>query len=137
MAAGTADRMRRMRIALVSPYSWTYPGGVTRHIEALAEQFIGTGHDVSVLAPFDPDDRLAARMHAGARPEQRPMPEYLVPLGRTLGIGGMNGAVSNVAVTVNPYVRARRALEGGNFDVVHVHEPVTPIISWDASHYVR
>ena len=27
-----------MRIALVSPYSWTYPGGVTRHIEALAEQ---------------------------------------------------------------------------------------------------
>ena len=25
-----------MRIALVSPYSWTYPGGVTRHIEALA-----------------------------------------------------------------------------------------------------
>ena len=29
-----------MRIALVSPYSWTYPGGVTRHIEALAEQFL-------------------------------------------------------------------------------------------------
>ena len=29
-----------MRIALVSPYSWTYPGGVTRHIEALAERFI-------------------------------------------------------------------------------------------------
>ena len=27
-----------MRIALVSPYSWTYPGGVTRHIEALAER---------------------------------------------------------------------------------------------------
>ena len=26
-----------MRIALVSPYSWSYPGGVTRHIEALAE----------------------------------------------------------------------------------------------------
>ena len=25
-----------MRVALVSPYSWTYPGGVTRHIEALA-----------------------------------------------------------------------------------------------------
>ena len=40
-----------MRIALVSPYSWTYPGGVTRHIEALAEQFIADGHDVRVLAP--------------------------------------------------------------------------------------
>ena len=27
--------MAVMRIALVSPYSWSYPGGVTRHIEAL------------------------------------------------------------------------------------------------------
>ena len=32
-----------MRIALVSPYSWTYPGGVTRHIEALAEQLLADG----------------------------------------------------------------------------------------------
>ena len=77
--------MPRMRIALVSPYSWTYPGGVTRHIEALAEQFLAGGHDVSVLAPFDPDDRMAARMHAGARPEPRPVPDYLIPLGRTIG----------------------------------------------------
>ena len=30
-----------MRIALVSPYSWTYQGGVNRHVEALAEQFLG------------------------------------------------------------------------------------------------
>ena len=57
-----------MRIALVSPYSWTYPGGVTRHIEALAEQYLAAGHDVRVLSPVDPDDRLATRMHRGARP---------------------------------------------------------------------
>ena len=49
-----------MRVALVSPYSWTYPGGVTRHIEALAEQLMATGHDVRVLAPYDPEDRFAA-----------------------------------------------------------------------------
>ena len=29
-----------MRTALVSPYSWTYPGGVTRHIEALAAELL-------------------------------------------------------------------------------------------------
>ena len=56
------------KIALLSPYSWTYPGGVTRHIEALAEEFLAGGHDVRVLAPYDPDDRLAAAMHRGARP---------------------------------------------------------------------
>ena len=102
--------MARMRIALVSPYSWTYPGGVTRHIEALAEQLLRTGQDVDVLAPFDPDDRLSVRMHAGARPEARAVPDYLIPLGRTVGLPA-NGAVSNIAVTANPVLRARRALE--------------------------
>src|SRR4051794_26990120 len=123
--------MPRMRIALVSPYSWTYPGGVTRHIEALTEQLLAVGHDVSVLAPFDPDDRLAARMHGGARPERRPVPDYLVPLGRTLGLG-FNGAVSNCPITIQPMLAARRALRGGGFDVVHLHEPVAPIIGWDS-----
>jgi phosphatidyl-myo-inositol alpha-mannosyltransferase len=125
-----------MRIALVSPYSWTYPGGVTRHIEALAEQFLSTGHDVSVLAPFDPPDRLAVRLHGGARPEPRSAPDYLIPLGRTIGLS-MNGAVSNIAVTANPYMRARRELETGGYDVVHVHEPIAPIVSWDAMHHVQ
>ena len=126
--------MARMRIALVSPYSWTYPGGVTRHIEALAEQFLSTGHDVDVLAPFDPDDRLSVRMHAGGRPEPRAVPDYLIPLGRTMGLG-FNGAVSNVGLTANPFLRARRQLEQGGYDVVHVHEPITPILSWDAMHH--
>src|SRR5919206_1192633 len=71
-----------MRIALVSPYSWTYPGGVTGHIEALSAELRRTGHDVSVLAPVDPDDRLSARLHRGARPQVRELPEWLVPLGR-------------------------------------------------------
>ena len=59
-----------MRIALVSPYSWTYPGGVTRHIEALAERFIEDGHHVRVLAPFDPPDRFSTVLHRGARPQR-------------------------------------------------------------------
>ena len=70
-----------MRVALVSPYSWTYPGGVTRHIEALAAELVGAGHDVRVLAPFDPDVRRTALLHRGARPQARPRPEWLVPLG--------------------------------------------------------
>ncbi|MEA2153900.1 MAG: phosphatidyl-myo-inositol alpha-mannosyltransferase, partial [Solirubrobacteraceae bacterium] len=101
-----------MRIALVSPYSWTYPGGVTRHIEALAEQYLAAGHEVRVLSPVDPDDRLAARLHRGARPSQRPLPEYLVPLGRTVGFPS-NGAVSNVAYGVSTLVALRRELERG------------------------
>ena len=95
-----------MRIALVSPFSWTYPGGVTRHIESLAEQYLAAGHEVRVLSPVDPDDRLTRRMHRGARPSQRPLPGYLVPLGRTLGFPS-NGAVSNVAYGVSTLVDLR------------------------------
>jgi phosphatidylinositol alpha-mannosyltransferase len=122
--------MERMRIALVSPYSWTYPGGVTRHIESLARELIARGHDVDVLAPYDPCDRLSARLHRGHWPEDKPMPDYLVPLGRTVGVPA-NGAVSNLAATPTNIVRARRALEAGGYDVVHVHEPVAPVIGWD------
>src|SRR5438874_7214349 len=84
-SAGLGVTMAPMRIALVSPYSWTYPGGVTRHIEALAERFIADGHYVRVLAPFDPSDRLGAALHRGARPQPLDAPDYLPGLGRTLG----------------------------------------------------
>lgn len=119
-----------MRIALVSPYSWTYPGGVTRHIEALAGQFDAAGHDVRVLAPFDPSDRLAARLHRGAAPEPREVPDFLVPLGRTVGFGA-NGAVSNLAIAPNALALLRREIATGGYDVVHVHEPVAPLVGWD------
>src|SRR5947208_8925239 len=87
----------RMRVAILSPYSWTYPGGVTRHIEALAEQFIADGHYVRVLAPYDPPDRFSAALHRGARPQAVAPPEYLVSLGRTLSLKA-NQAVSNISV---------------------------------------
>ena len=119
-----------MRIALVSPYSWTYPGGVTRHIEALAAQYIAAGHDVRVLSPVDPDDALARRMHRGARPRARDLPEWLVPLGRTLGFPS-NGSVSNIPYTPGGVSVLRRELRGGGFDVIHLHEPVAPFPCWD------
>src|SRR5918997_1954702 len=119
-----------MRIALVSSYSWTYPGGVTRHIESLAEQYIAAGHEVRVLTPVDPNDRLTRRMHRGARPSQRALPDYLVPLGRTVGFPS-TGAVSSVAYGVSTVVALRRELERG-YDVVHLHEPVAPIPGWDS-----
>ncbi len=123
--------MPRMRIALVSPYSWTYPGGVTRHIEALADEFLTSGHEVRVLAPFDPSDPLAARLHRGVSPEPREAPEYLVGLGRTVGFPA-NGAVSNLAVNPQTVSRLRHELATGGYDVAHIHEPVAPLIGWDA-----
>jgi phosphatidylinositol alpha-mannosyltransferase len=120
-----------MRIALVSPYSWTYPGGVTRHIEALAAQFDAEGHEVRVFSPFDPADQMSVRLHRGARPEPREAPDWLVPLGRTIGVES-NGAVSNLAPTPYALTTLRKELAAMRPDVVHVHEPPAPTVGYDA-----
>jgi phosphatidyl-myo-inositol alpha-mannosyltransferase len=120
-----------VRIALVSPYSWTYPGGVTRHIEALAGELAASGHEPRVLAPFDPEDWLSARLHRGARPQPRSVGERFISLGRTIGLPA-NGAVSNVALTPHAVFILRSELRHGGYDVAHIHEPVVPIVGWDA-----
>jgi len=125
-----------VRIALLSPYSWTYPGGVTRHIEALAGELTAAGHEARILAPFDPDDALSAHLHRGAHPQARPAPEHFVSLGRTVGIPA-NGAVSNMALSPNAVFKMREELRRGGYDVVHIHEPVVPTLSWDALCSIR
>src|SRR6476469_9678454 len=120
-----------MRIALVSPYSWTYPGGVTRHIEALAGEFLSEGHEVRVLTPHDPPDRPSARVHRGARPESRETPDWVVPLGRTAWFPA-NGAVPSLMCTPTSVAKLRHELRTGGFDVVHIHEPVAPLAGYAA-----
>src|SRR3712207_8216305 len=120
-----------MRLALVPRFWCAHPGGVPRHIEALAAQFRLEGHDVHVLSPFDPDDRLSVRLHRGARPEPRERPEWLIPLGRTVGIEA-NGAVSNLALTPTAVTTLRNELRALRPDVIHVHEPPAPAIGYDA-----
>ena len=100
-----------MRIALVSPYSWTYPGGVTRHIEALARAARRHGPRRArpgAVRPDRPPHGAAAPRRASRR--RASCPDWLVPLGPTIGFPS-NGAVSNLAHT--PYaiatLRARAA----------------------------
>ena len=120
-----------VRIALVSPYSWTYPGGVTRHIEALAAELLAQGHDVRILTPVDRDTRKVAWLHGGARPASRPLPEHAVALGGTIAMP-FNGAMSNLAMTPSALARLRHELRTGGYDVVHVHSPDAFWVSWDA-----
>ena len=105
---------------------------MNRHVEALAEEFLGRGHDVRVLAPFDPPGRVSRALHRAAA-EPREMPDYLDPLGRTMGFGA-NGSVSNLApFPVGGIVAPRRVVRRSEFDVVHVHEPVVPWVGWSST----
>jgi phosphatidyl-myo-inositol alpha-mannosyltransferase len=125
-----------MRVALVSPYSYTYPGGVGRHVEALASELTAQGHEVRLLAPYDPDDRLARVLHRGAAPERRPVPDYMIPLGRTVGLPA-NGAVSNLSAFPESVATLGKELRNGGYDIVHVHEPNAPFVSWFATEAAR
>jgi phosphatidylinositol alpha-mannosyltransferase len=68
---------------------------------------------VSVLAPADEDADL---------------PPYVVPAGRALPLP-YNGSVARIAFGPVSTARVRRWLSRGNFDVLHVHEPMTLSLS--------
>ena len=116
-----------MRVGLVSPYSYTYPGGVLAHVEALADELRARGHEVRVLAPVDNDDRATRMLHRGAVPTVRDLPpaDQFVDLGRTFGLGA-NGSVSNMAFSPTTAARLGHELRSGWYDVMHVHEPNAP-----------
>ena len=102
-----------MRIGIVSPYSFDVPGGVQNHIMDLAEALIGLGHEVSVLAPADEDADL---------------PPYVVAAGRAVPFP-YNGSVARISFGPVSTARVRRWLNRGNFDVLHVHEPLALSLS--------
>lgn len=102
-----------MRIGLVSPYSFDVPGGVQFHIRDLAHYLIRAGHHVSVLAPAD---------------EGTALPEHVVPAGRAVPIR-YNGSTARLLFGPVAAAKVSRWLEEGDFDVVHIHEPLAPSIS--------
>jgi phosphatidylinositol alpha-mannosyltransferase len=110
-----------MRIGIVCPYSFDVPGGVQNHVKDLAETLIALGHEVSVLAPAD---------------EDAPLPPYLVSGGRAMPVR-YNGSVARLSFGPISAARVRRWLTAGRFDVLHVHEPVTPSLSMLAVLYAR
>jgi phosphatidylinositol alpha-mannosyltransferase len=103
---------------------------VNRHVEALSTELIDRGHELRVLAPWDPPDRISRLLHR-APPEVVSRPDCLVTLGRTKAFGA-NGAVSNIGVSPEGVVTMRRELRAFDPDVVHVHEPLVPLPAADA-----
>lgn len=102
-----------MKVGLVCPYSWDVPGGVRSHVADLAVALGDHGHEVSVLAPVDdPDD----------------LPPYVVDGGRPISIR-YNGSVARLSLGVRTTRRVRNWVREGDFDIVHVHEPLAPSLS--------
>jgi phosphatidylinositol alpha-mannosyltransferase len=102
-----------MRIGIVCPYSWDIPGGVSAHVADLAEALIRMGHYVSVLAPAEFDELL---------------PDYVVSTGKPRAVK-YNGSVARLSFGPIAARKVSKWVEEGEFDVLHVHEPLAPSLS--------
>jgi phosphatidyl-myo-inositol alpha-mannosyltransferase len=106
-----------MKLALVSPYDFAYPGGVTEHVANLAEQFIARGHQVHIVAPSS-DDEAEPSLSVSA-PIQR--------IGRVVSIPA-NGSVARITLSLRSYLQAKQLLQQEQFDLIHLHEPMMPAL---------
>lgn len=100
------------RVALVSPYDFAQNGGVTEHVQHLAQQLRQRNIDVTIIAPSSRADLDAPG---------------LVSLGSVMPIP-INGSVART--TLSPVVvdEVSALLARTRFDVIHLHEPLAPIL---------
>jgi phosphatidylinositol alpha-mannosyltransferase len=103
-----------VKIALVSPYDYPYPGGVTSHVRHLCAEFKAVGHDVRILAPSS----------------NRNIEREQVDVYRVGGVRRIpaNGSIARITLSFRLARRVREILQDEAFDVVHAHEPLMPFL---------
>ena len=102
-----------MKIALVSPYDFSHPGGVGRHITALFNNFTSMGHEVKVIAP--------------ASKEVNDFGDRFIRIGRPFPIPASDSVI-RVPLSLHLAPTIKKTLETEKFDIVHLHEPFMPML---------
>jgi phosphatidylinositol alpha-mannosyltransferase len=115
-----------VKIGIVVPFSWSYWGGVVEHSEHQAAALRRRGHEVKVLMGNDPPGLQTRLLHPRTGRHGQP-PEGIVPVGRSVVVPA-NGSLPNIVLSPSAVGRIRRILREEQFDVVHLHEPMTPAI---------
>ncbi len=100
-----------LRIAIVAPYDLSAPGGINNQIRAQAAALRRRGHDARVFGP------ASATLTNGER-----------SLGRTVSVS-FGGTESGLGLDPRGFAAIGRMLNE-DFDIVHVHEPLTPLVPW-------
>jgi phosphatidylinositol alpha-mannosyltransferase len=104
-----------MKIALVTPYDFPYPGGVTEHITALDKHFRAWGHDTRIIAASTTDEDVLG--------------DHVIKVSGAVAPVSFSGSKARITLSPQVYRRVKKILKDENFDVVHVHEPTVPILS--------
>jgi len=115
-----------VKIGIVVPFSWSFWGAVVEHAELQAAALESLGHDVRLIMGNDPPGQFTRVLHPRVGRHGDPPPN-VIPVGRSV-IVPANGSLPNIVLSPRSYFRIRRALERERFDVLHLHEPMTPTI---------
>lgn len=109
-----------MKVGIVTPYSWSHPGGVNEHVKSLYRKLREFGHTAKIIAP--------ASGKTPPEPGLQVKPEDLLLVGRTFPIRA-NASTANIAFGPGIARRLGRILAEEDFDVLHLHEPLIPSVS--------
>jgi phosphatidyl-myo-inositol alpha-mannosyltransferase len=116
-----------VKVGIVVPYSWSFWGGVQEHADLQARALRRLGHDARIVMGHDPPGRLTWLLHPKQGRHTSP-PDYVIPVGRSV-IVPANASLPNIILSPQSMLRMRRVWEEQRFDVVHVHEPLAPVLS--------
>jgi phosphatidylinositol alpha-mannosyltransferase len=114
-----------MKIGIVVPFSWSFWGAVVEHAELQAAALRERGHDVRLVMGNDPPGQFTRALHPRVGRHGDP-PAEVIPIGRSV-IVPANGSLPNLVLSPRAFFRIRRVLERERFDVLHLHEPMTPV----------
>jgi phosphatidylinositol alpha-mannosyltransferase len=115
-----------VKVGIVVPYSWSFWGAVVEHAELQADALRRRGCDVRILMGNDPPGQFTRFLHPRQGRHGEPPPE-VIPVGRSV-IVPANGTLPNIILSPRAFFRLRDALEREQFDLLHLHEPMTPLI---------
>ena len=115
-----------MKVGIVVPFSWSFWGAVNEHAELQAEALQRLGVEVRTIIGNDPPGTFTRALHPRYGRHGEPPPDVL-PVGRSV-IVPANGSLPNIVLSPSTPLRIKRILKRERFDLLHLHEPMTPAI---------
>jgi phosphatidyl-myo-inositol alpha-mannosyltransferase len=124
-----------VKVGIVVPYSWSFWGAVVEHAELQADALQRRGIDTRTIMGNDPPGSFTRVLHPRHGRHGTPPPD-VIPVGRSV-IVPANGSLPNIVLSPRSVLRIRDALQRERFDLLHLHEPMTPAICIAANALAR
>ena len=115
-----------MKVGIVVPYSWSYWGGVIEHAELQAASLQKLGIETRTVIGNDPPGGFTNALHP-RHGRKGPPPDDVIPVGRSV-IVPANRSLPNIVLSPGAMPKIHHVLRRERFDVLHLHEPMTPIV---------